>query len=582
MKKVVKFFLMSAVSVVGLFCAVPNAMCKETKPATSYYTVKTEKDLKDAVNLSNKGDTIVITGDIKLNSTLAIPSGKDLTIANDGRIRTIKRGNTYTNMIQISQGATLNLKGINGTDAKPTLLIDGDGNNKNSKFDGRIVTNCGTFNMYTGVSLQNNRIEQAEDSLRGGVVGCTPNSRFNMYGGAINQNRLRNTYAYRGNCYGIIYLWSGSTFNMSGGIISNNTSATCAPAENYGIIYCEGKSILNINGGEISKNNGGIYCERDTIANMANGSITGNSYGIKSSGEFKMSGGSISENSGTGVTSTGTFEMSGGNISKNSGTGVTSSVTFKMSGGNISENSGTGVISSGKFTMSGGSIDNNKKGLEINGEFVLSKNSQIVGNPICLAKGKKIIIDGFISGNSGSFMCISLQEYKLLNTQKVVAVINRANLDDAVGKFRLSDKRYGINYEGYVDTIQCQGFEKTDADTGIRISSCESVLSKDVEVSITKVESIDNIKDATFYIESLCDSVKNLYSVKFTSNGKPYVPQETDKITFYVPIKEFDTGKIPEVKLYDSNKKTISEGGEVKAVKGMLYIKIPTTEGNLQ
>lgn len=99
MKKVVKIFLMSAVSVVGLFCAVPNAMCKESKPAPSYYTVKTEKDLRDAVNLSNKGDTIVITGDIWLNSTLAIPSGQDLTIASDGKVFTIKRGNTAATMI---------------------------------------------------------------------------------------------------------------------------------------------------------------------------------------------------------------------------------------------------------------------------------------------------------------------------------------------------------------------------------------------------------------------------------------------------------------------------------------------------
>lgn len=365
---------------------------------------------------------------------------------------------------------------------------------------------------------------------------------------------------------------------MSGGIISNNTSST----SDYGIIYCAEKSHLNISGGEISKNNGGIYCERNAVVNMTNGHITENSYGIKSLGEFKMSGGNISENSGIGVTSSGTFEMYGGNISKNSSTGVTSSVTFEMSGGNISENSGTGVISSGRFTMSGGSIDNNKKGLEINGEFVLSKDSQIVSNEICLAKDIKIVIDGFISGNKDSLMSISLQEYKLFNTQKIIDVINGAKLSDVLGKFKLSNNRYGINSEGYVDDIQYQDFEKTDANTGIKISSCESVLSKDVEISITKVDSIDNVKDTTFYIESLCDNIKSLYSVKFTSNGKQYVPEETGKITFYIPIKEFDTGKIPEVKLYDSNKKTISEGGEVKAVKGMLYIKIPTTEGNLQ
>lgn len=427
----------------------------------------------------------------------------------------------------------MNLKGINGTDEEPALSIDGDGGNKNANRDGKIVTNGGTFNMHTGVSLQNNKIENA-CGFGGCAVRCVNCSTFNMWGGSINQNKMKATNGY--GCYGIICLTPGSMFNMSGGIISNNTSST----SDYGIIYCGEKSYLNISGGEISKNNGGIYCESTSVVNMTNGSITENSYGIKSSG------------------------------------------TFEMYGGNISKNSGTGVTSSGKFTMSGGSIGNNKKGLEINGEFVLSKDSQIVSNEICLAKDKKIIIDGFISGNNGSFMFISLTGYNLSDTKKVIYVINGAKLDDVLEKFRLSDKRYRINSEGRVVDVRYQNFQKTDDNTGIIVSSGENVLGKDIKVNITKVDSIDNVKDTTFYIESLCDNVKSLYSVKFTSNGKQYVPEETGKITFYIPIKEFDTGKIPEVKLYDSNKKTISEGGEVKAIKGMLYIKIPTTEGNLQ
>lgn len=512
MKKIVKSFLISAVSVFGVLCIAPSAVCKESKPAASYYTVKTEKDLRDAVNLSNKGDKIVITGDIQLNSTLIIPKDKELTISNDGEVRTIKRGNTYKAMIQISQDSVLTLKGINGTDEEPCLLIDGDGNNKSSHSEGSLVINNGTFNMYTGVSLQNNKIGSPDCSNTWGcAVHCATNSTFNMYGGSISRDQMTKSGYYN---TGIIFLSSGSRFNMSGGIISNNI---CLGVE-HGIIHCGTKSLLNISGGEIFKNNVGIYCESNSVVNMTNGHITENGYGI---------------------------------------------------------------YSLGKFVMSGGTIANNKKGLEIKGEFVLSQNAQIVANDICLAKDKKIVIDGFIAGNKDSLMSISLQEYKLFNTQKIIDVINGARLGDVVGKFKLCDNRYGINHEGYVDDVY-QDFEKTDAATGIRISSCENVLGKDVEISITKTDGIDNVKDATFYVESLCDNVKSLYGVQFIQNGKQYVPQQTDKITFYIPIKEFDTAKIPEIKLYDSNKKTLSESGEVKSVNGMLYVKIPTVQDNLQ
>ena len=530
---------MSGVALSGLFFAKTTVNCKEAKAEKSYYTVKTESALRDAVNLSHKGDTIVITGDIVLNSVLVIPKDKELTISNDGKIRTLKRGNMAGNMIYIDK-STLTLKGLNGTDESPSLLIDGNGNEKPSGINGQIIKNDGVFNMYTGVSLQNNKIKPDFDffghngSVNGIAIFCLNNATFNMYGGTINTNQLdtsMNKYNWSYKFNGIICLSPGSTFNIWNGIISNNISSNgcCSPT----VIYCKSESKLNINGGKIEKNNGRVYCEKGVV-----------------------------------------FNMTGGNIAKNNG-GVycDKGAVVNMTGGRISENSDS-IYILGKFIMSGGSIDHNGKHLVIGGEFILSQDAQIVANSIYLYDGKQIVIDGSLKGNDDSYIYISLPTYRLFNTQRIIDVVNGANISNVLGKFRLTNEQYGINAEGYVDDAY-QDIEKIDRDTGIKISSCENALNIGTEVKVTKADSIDSIKDSTFYIEISCGNNSCLYSVSFISDGKKYIPEKTDKISFCVPIKDyFNVGKIPQITLYDSNKNAISDGGEIRAEKGVLYIKI--------
>jgi parallel beta-helix repeat protein len=207
----------------------------------------------------------------------------------------------------------------------------------------------------------------------------TVEGTFNMEGGVISNNKAQ------GNGGGVYVSESGS-FTMSGGSIRDNDTAR---GNGGGVYVAASGSFKMSTGGSIS-------------GNTASGISTGGGVYVAANGSFTMStGGSISGNEayrGGGVYVEGSFEMSaGGSISGNpasygSGVYVAANGSFKMStGGSISDNEayrGGGVyVEGGTFTMKGGSIsDNTANGsgggvyVAANGSFEMSTGGSISGN----------------------------------------------------------------------------------------------------------------------------------------------------------------------------------------------------------
>lgn len=356
MKNKIKWLLLCAITAFSFVLVSNQAECNAVNSNSSCYKVNTEDNLQHAINVSNKGDSIVITGNILLSRKLEIPSDKDLTISNDGQSRMIQRGNDYyiDAMIVIYKGATLTLRSIGGTDENPMLIIDGNGDRIDSHRS--IVINSGTFNMNTGVSLQNNKIDYYKIGYRdkeGCAVTCYKGSKFNITGGKISNNQVPWSLTdHPSYSPAIIHCSENSNIYLSGGQIINNSCHT--------IIRAIETEAFKMSGGNIVKNN------------AVNGIVLDH-------GSLNISGGNISDNDNNenyvrGVyLACGKFNMSGGNIYKNHIGVYLAYGRFNMSGGSISENN-VGVYSwFGSFLIpSGGSITKNEYGVMLNSELYSS------------------------------------------------------------------------------------------------------------------------------------------------------------------------------------------------------------------
>lgn len=108
----------------------------------------------------------------------------------------------------------------------------------------------------------------ANEYTQNGVkMSATP--VVNMYGGSISGNA-----APKANAGGVLLQSKGSTFNLHGGSISNNTCTVGG-----GAIYVSVNAILNMTGGTITgneaKQGGAIFCQRG-ITTITGGEIYGN------------------------------------------------------------------------------------------------------------------------------------------------------------------------------------------------------------------------------------------------------------------------------------------------------------------
>lgn len=241
----------------------------------------------------------------------------------EGTNATLRRDQDFAGYLLQVKGNTATLKDI---------TVDGNARKANAT-NSLVYVKDATLNIKDGAVLQNNRLTSLGwQSGWGGAVyvdGSKTGSTVNMSGGAIKNNTA--------NIGGGICLDYGNTFNMSGGTISNNHAVTgttsgdggyasgggVALAEKYG---ATGKPMtFNLSGGTIEGNSSqdmgggislgsGVSTYSQPILNMTGGAVQNNTSGSCGGGIFVQYG---YDEKGSNHASYGIANISGGSILNN-------------------------------------------------------------------------------------------------------------------------------------------------------------------------------------------------------------------------------------------------------------------------
>lgn len=207
---------------------------------------------------------------------------------------------------------------------------------------------------------------------------------------------------------------AGATFNMSGGSITNNTTA-----ESSGAVYVEQGATFNMTGGVISgntaKKSGGASQVRG-VMNMSGGLIEKNQSGTNGGG---LNAGASAEK---GIY--GKIVITGGTIQDNKSYG---------NGGGVSVSGGTTA------TITGGTIKGNQaegigNGIYTNGDVTLGQDVYIKDNEIELNKADVVVhIQGSsLKNHSASDPLYIIPDYEL-EQQGVVVVCDSQSAASALG-----------------------------------------------------------------------------------------------------------------------------------------------------
>ena len=396
------------------------------------------------ITVTSTGTFIMLSGRISDNNSTSTNHGAG--VYNQGLFK--MEGGVISNNNASGWGG-----GVYNNGASALFILSGGEISGNTATNGGGVYNECDFEMSGGVIANNTATSNTASSWGGGVYSTGASANFILSGGEISGNTAiyggtsTSWYAYGGGVYN-----SAGGFEMSGGVIANNTATSRTTTSYGGGVYNTGTGTnFILSGGEISGNTatyngssgsrygygGGVYnvggfeMSGGVIANNTATSNTASGYGggVYNVGGFEMSGGVISNNTATsntasgyggGVCSTGasaSFILSGGEISGNTakggsstsgsanGGGVYNSAGFEMSGGVISNNtatsntassSGGGVYNNGSsanFTLSGGEISNN----------TARYHTQSRGGGVCNMYGIFNMVDGEVSGNAAHY-----------------------------------------------------------------------------------------------------------------------------------------------------------------------------------
>jgi hypothetical protein len=325
-----------------------------------------------------EGDTVVLSGGVRLGTALAVPEGVTLTVPEgvtldltaDGAALTLGNGAVLTvdgavnarahvwkgaaGSLLFDRAAAINGSGSINLKSKGELLCIGK--NQKLTLDGVtlaglednddslvMVYDGGELVMISGAITGNTRI--GEGWAAGGGVQVD-NSTFTMQGGTVSGNIVKGGKQGYG---GGVYVTGGATFTMSGGGISGNIVDGGGDWSNGGGVNIEGGSTFTMSGGEISGNTvingndsagggGGVLADC-SIFTMKGGTISGNrvTASYSSGGGVYVIGGEKEKN--------GAFIMEGGAVFGNS---TISPINRAMSGGVD--------VRYGTFTMKGGRI----------------------------------------------------------------------------------------------------------------------------------------------------------------------------------------------------------------------------------
>ena len=307
--------------------------------------------------------TLVIIAPNEITSTVVIEG--TITITDDGNARTIARSSGAIRNNLFSVDGTLLFKSTSGSDASPTLTIDGCSENGYVGASAVFVESSGTFAMYPGTLIKSNLTEENGGGIYvdGGTLG--------LYGGVVSGNTAVNG--------GGIYNYAGIVYAEAGSVCNNEAS------NNGGGIYFEGKyAEVEIKGtteikGNKAVNGGGIYNPQSTLnieaLSITDNIATGNGGGIWNTGTLNITGCTLSGNTasvnGDGVYENGTFNLSG--------------TPFFDQNNDIYLASGKAVINTQEITTSGIvaylSVSDYAKGTRVlSGEFCASNYAKFVLN----------------------------------------------------------------------------------------------------------------------------------------------------------------------------------------------------------
>jgi hypothetical protein len=351
--------------------------------------VHNETELVTAVNNAAEPTVILLGNDVKLSGSLSISAHKDITLTSNsekGFFKLIGENNEST--IMVNDTGVLTLAGIIVT------------HNAGSMGRGVTVNSGGKLVLSDGEISGNNA------TMGGGVYMSY--STFNMTGGAITNNvastgdqidsshvvtqhsgTLHNAGGNGPNTAtgagGGVYVGYDGSFSMSGGVIANSTVDL-----DGGGVFVDAAGSFSMSDNSVVANNkaarhgGGVYANVGSFRITGNARVTNNTTTHRGGGvhmnfsSFSMSGGMINNNTAG----------SGGGMYMNLG-----SVSI-MTGGEISDNiaigaqnisGGGGVYNEGNFALYGGVVTNNVAknfggGVYDNADFKLFGEGEVYGN----------------------------------------------------------------------------------------------------------------------------------------------------------------------------------------------------------
>ena len=251
--------------------------------ASSVQMVSNEAELDKAVTNASGSTVIALTNDITLTNQLLISATKEIILTSNTNgakfFKLIGADNKST--IFVERNGILRVDGI-----IVTHNIASAGNGITVRDTGKLVMSAGEISGNTGVDKNGEAILGFDMAVGGGVYNM---GTFEMSGGVI----ANNTSAGHG---GGVYTLS--TFKLWDGVIANNSAKHVGGGVYiYGSLTMSNGSIIN----NTATSGGGVYFSGDMLT-MHSGEISGNTATKEGGGvyvtrnPFKLYGGKISDN----------------------------------------------------------------------------------------------------------------------------------------------------------------------------------------------------------------------------------------------------------------------------------------------
>lgn len=342
------FFAMSLCFVFFAICAAlfltPNAH------ALAQYDIKEFSDLQTALQDADKNIELTVVASFEMTDMVTIPNGKTVTITSAGEPQTLLRAvENESIFFEVSEDSALTIS---------NLILDG--NKANVAMAHSLIYNFGTLTLLDGAVLYNNNAD-----FGGGIYNC--GSCFISGDALISGNSVSGEHTGSG---GGVMNSNFKTFEMTDGIISNNTASKCGGgldfSDSAGTATIAGTAQIIgnyavISGGGIN-NAATLVISDGTISNNVAGD-NGGGINHASSGDKQMS-----------MTISGGAEISYNRASLDGG---------GISNASLCELSEAVIVNNESFSTGGGIYNYTQKGdLRVSGSTEIARNTAVKGGGI--------------------------------------------------------------------------------------------------------------------------------------------------------------------------------------------------------